>query len=84
MTNKTIKKNSGRWWERAFCKKWEEGNSPMWRHPADAMRELIIEIEDKALAKQKKKIGQDLLKIADDGEIEELRRVIVNYFHIKK
>ena len=39
---------------------------------------------EQELVKQKKEIGQDLLKIADAGEIEELRRVIVNYFHIKK
>jgi len=45
---------------------------------------VITENCEQELADQKKKIGQDLLKIADDGEIEELRRVIVNYFHIKK
>jgi len=48
------------------------------------IREKCLKELREALANQKKKIGQDLLKIADDGEIEELRRVIVNYFHIKK
>jgi len=73
MTKKTIKKNYIDEFNKQF------GAHTLSLHHIYDLKEL-----QKALADQKKEIGQDLLKIADAGEIEELRRVIVNYFHIKK
>lgn len=40
----------------------------------------LIRFTEKLLSQQKEEIGKDLLKIADKGQIEDLRREVVEYF----
>ena len=44
------------------------------------VKEKVIKYISKLLKQQRDKIKKDLLKIADKGELEELRREILNYF----
>lgn len=45
-----------------------------------AESELLSVVEDETLRRTLKKIEKDLLKIADEGEYEDLRREVIEYF----